>query len=147
MTDNKYKRVLIAVDCDPTSEKIAEAGLDLAKRLHAEIAILTVVDTSLLLGSEGLTAHEARSIAKTAAAENLNALVANIFGHHNISRYIMEGSAEAQILKVAKEWPADILVVGTHGRKGLARMILGSVAERVIKNSNIPVIVIPVNHG
>lgn len=147
MTDNKYKRVLIAIDCGPSSEKIAEAGFDLAKRLHAEIAILTVVDTSFLLGSEGLTAYEARSIAKTTAAENLNTLMANIFGHHNVSRYTMEGNAETQILKVAQEWPADVIVVGTHGRKGLARMILGSVAERVIKNSDIPVIVIPVNHG
>ncbi len=147
MPDDKYRRILIAVDCGPSSEKIAAAGFELAKRLHAEIVLLTVVDTSLLLGSEGLTANEARGIAKTTAAENLNTLVSNIFGSHLVSRYVQEGSAEAEILKVAREWPADIIIVGTHGRKGLSRMILGSVADKIIKNSNIPVIVIPVNHG
>ena len=144
---NKFKRVFIAVDGGPSSENLAQAGLELAEQLKAEVSVLLVVDTRTILGTEGLSVGEAIAIERGSAAGNLKILIKNVFHHHPVSHYIVEGTPYEKILQFAKEWSADLIVVGTHGRKGLSRLVLGSVAEKVARHANIPVTIIPVNHG
>ena len=60
----------------------------------------------------------------------------------SIEKRIVEGQPAAEILRLAEELPADLIVVGSMGRTGLSRFLLGSVAEKVVRNSKVPVLVV-----
>lgn len=62
--------------------------------------------------------------------------------HHTVSTFI-EGKPAEMIIKVADKWGADLIVLGTQGRTGLSNILLGSVAEKAIRHSTIPLLVIP----
>jgi len=72
---NNFKRVLLAVDNGAFAESLAKTGLELVKRLNAEVAIISVIDTRSLLGTEGLSIGEAIALEKNSATENLNVLI------------------------------------------------------------------------
>lgn len=144
---NTFKRIVIAVDNSALAEPLAQVGLELVKRLKAEVAVISVIDTRTLMGTEGLSVNEAIALERSSATENLNIIIKNVFGDYPVSRYIEEGKPHEKILQFATEWLADLIIVGTHGKKGLSRLLLGSVAESVVRHSHIPVTVIPVNHG
>lgn len=96
-----------------------------------------------MLGTEGLSGSEAVTLERSAAAENLEVIIKNVFPDYPVSHYVEEGEPAEKILSFASAWSADMIIVGTHGRKGLARLLLGSVAENVSRHSSIPVIIIP----
>lgn len=143
---NTFKRVVIALDDSAFAEPLAKTALKLVQQLQAEAAILSVIDTRALLGTEGLSGSEAVTLERSAAAENLEVIIKNVFPDYPVSHYVEEGEPAEKILSFASAWSADMIIVGTHGRKGLARLLLGSVAENVSRHSSIPVIIIPVNH-
>ena len=64
-------------------------------------------------------------------------------GIDEVVRFTPEGFPTNEIINTAKEWDADLIVIGTHGRTGLAHLLEGSVAEHVIKHTSIPVMVVP----
>jgi len=64
-------------------------------------------------------------------------------GVEHIDRFTPEGFPEKEILNIAKEWEADVIVMGTHGRSGLERMLTGSLAEYIIRHATIPVLITP----
>lgn len=144
---NNFKRVVIAVDNSASSATLAQIAFKLAKQLKAEVAVASVIDTRTLMGAEGLSTGEAIVLESNSVAENLNILIKNVFGNYPVSRYIVEGTPGEKILQLAKDWSADMIIVGTHGRKGLSRFFLGSVAEEILRNSHVPVTIIPINHG
>lgn len=143
---NNFKRGIIAVDNSAFAAPLAQTGFELLKRLNAEIAVLSVIDTRTLLGTDELSAGETITLERDAALQNLNVLIKNVFQDYPVMRYIKEGDPSAEILAFSKEWSADMLVMGTHGRKGLSRLLLGSVAEKVLRHSDIPLTIIPVSH-
>ncbi|HZK62903.1 MAG TPA: universal stress protein, partial [Puia sp.] len=65
------------------------------------------------------------------------------FKDYKIWTFIEEGKPFEVILKVAEEWGADLIVIGTHGRKGFSHLLMGSVAEKIIRHSTRPLFVIP----
>lgn len=144
---NSFKRIVIAVDNSAFTEPLTQNGFELVKRLKAEAAVVSVIDTRGLLGGEGLSTNEAIVIERNATADNLNIIIKNVFSDYPITRYILEGEPCEKILSFATDWSADMLILGTHGRKGLSRLLLGSIAEKVLKHSHLPVMIIPLNHG
>lgn len=62
----------------------------------------------------------------------------------SVERRIVEGHPASEILKLAEETPMDVIVIGAIGKTGLTKFLLGSVAEKVVRNSKIPVIVVPI---
>jgi nucleotide-binding universal stress UspA family protein len=143
---NSFRRIVIAVDNSAFAESLARNGLEFVKRLKAEAAIISVTDTRSLLGTEGLSVSEAITLQKNSATENLNIVIKKVFGDYPVIRYILEGDPCQEILAFVNEWSADMIIIGTHGRKGISRILLGSVAEMVLRHSHVPVIIIPVNH-
>lgn len=141
-----FKRVVIALDDSAFAEPLAQTALRLVQQLQAEVAVLSVVDTRALLGTEGLSVNEAVTLERSAATENLSIIIKNVFRDYPVSHYVEEGEPADKILTFAGDWSADMIVVGTHGRKGLARLLMGSVAEKITRHSSIPVTIIPVNH-
>ncbi|CAN5250210.1 universal stress protein [soil metagenome] len=139
----KFHKILIAVDDGPTAEKVALNGFLLGQQLNAEIALLSVIDTTFLVTDGGVTPNEMTEIIKTGASRNQQLLIEKVFKDYKVWNFIEAGKAHEIILKVADEWEADLIVLGTHGRTGLAHLIMGSVAEHVIRHAKIPVLIVP----
>ncbi len=141
---DNMKKILIAVDNDPTSEKIALNGFQLGLQLNAEIALISVVDTTILITEGAITPKELAEITKNDYKKNQQMLVDEVFKDYKVWTFVEEGKPYEVILNVAKEWDADIIVLGTHGRIGLSHLIMGSVAEKIIRHSEKPVFIIPI---
>jgi nucleotide-binding universal stress UspA family protein len=137
------KRILIAADEGPTAEKIALVAFELARRLDAEIALVGVVDSSHLATDGGITPHEMAEIMKNDLRKSQQILIERIFKDYKVWAFIEEGKPFEKILKVADEWQADLIVSGTHGRKGLEHLLLGSVAEKLVRHSTKPILIVP----
>jgi nucleotide-binding universal stress UspA family protein len=141
------KKVLIAIDESPASEIVADNGLTLTKALNAEVAFVSVVDTNLLMTDGGVTPRDMEDLFKHDLVKRQKELIESKFKELPVHSFIKEGTPYEGILQTAKEWNADVIVIGTHGRTGLAHLILGSVAEKVVRHSTIPLFIVPTkNH-
>lgn len=138
------KKILIAVDGGPTSEKVATDGYQLGKQLNAEIGLLSVVDTTLLMTEGSITPKEMAEILKEDLIKNQSTLINTVFGSHKIRDFVEQGKPYEEILRVAKEWGADMIVLGTHGRTGVKHLLMGSVAEKVLRHSTKPLFIVPI---
>lgn len=138
-----YKKILIAMDDGPTAEKVASNGFQLGKQLNAEIALISVVDTTFLMTDGGVTPKEMAEIIKNDFKKSQKMLIDKVFKEYKVWPFVEEGKPYEIILKVAQEWEADVIVLGTHGRTGLKHLLMGSVAEKVIRHSEKPLVIIP----
>ncbi|AWV96797.1 universal stress protein [Arcticibacterium luteifluviistationis] len=139
------KKVLITLDYDPTSQKVAKSGFDMAKTMHAEITLLHVISKPLFYYTQysGMYQQlELRDDLKVAAQDFLNKTKKDL-GTEGIKILVKEGESAEQILLAAKEINADIIVLGTHSRKWLENILMGSVAEEVLKDASIPLFIVP----
>lgn len=137
------EKILIAIDNGPSSEKISSKGFQLAQQLNAEIALLSVVDTSAMMTDGVVTSREMAEIIKNDNRKCQQLLIENVFKDYKVWSFIEEGKPFEVILKVAAEWEADLIVLGTDGRTGLSHLLMGSVAEKVIRHSVKPLFIIP----
>ena len=138
-----YNKILIAVDSSEYSMKAAKKGLELAHQLGVKAALIFVVDKSKAMGNidAGITHEQALIVLKKEAEQTMDEL-AEMYNGNELMKFMPEGNPEEDILKTAENWKADLLVLGTHGRTGLKHLFMGSVAERVLRHSNIPVMVV-----
>jgi nucleotide-binding universal stress UspA family protein len=153
------KKILIALDYGPPAQKIAETGYALAKAMSADVILLHVLsepayyfspEYSAIMGFEGFNALSmAPSInsdeLKKAAQSYLDKTKQHLHDE-NIQTIIIEGDFAASIVETAMEINADIIVMGSHGRRGFNKIIMGSVAEQVLHKSTIPLFIIPVKN-
>lgn len=139
-----YSKILIAVDSSEFSMRAAKKGLELAHQLKATPALLYVVDTSKAIGNieAGLLPEQALIILKKEVEQTLDEL-ATMYSGDDILKFMPEGHPTKDILKTAEIWEADLIVMGTHGRTGLMHLLVGSVAEYIVRHSKIPVMVVP----
>ena len=140
---HQMKKILIAIDEGPTSEKVASNGFQLGQQLNAEIALISVVDTTGLMTDGGVTPGEMADIIKNDFKKSQQMLINKVFKDYKVWTFVEEGKPFETILKVAEEWEADLIVLGTHGRTGLSHLLMGSVAEKVIRHSTKPMLIIP----
>jgi nucleotide-binding universal stress UspA family protein len=149
-----YKRILIPVDGSETSNKALVAALQLAREAGGRVRLVHVVEELAYLSGyaqfggysgELITAmresgtkllNDAMAIAQAAGVEADNLLLDNFGGR------LAEVVADA-----AKQWNADLIVVGTHGRRGAGRVLLGSGAEQIIRLAPVPVLVVRLGEG
>ncbi|HEX2920151.1 MAG TPA: universal stress protein [Bacteroidales bacterium] len=151
------KKVLIALDYDPGAKKVAEAGYKLAKTMNAGIVILNVVsdevyyssleyspitefsgfsnaDFSIMINNEGITK----------ASEFFVNSIKTYLNDDSIEVLIEKGDFSGTILMVAETINADVIVMGSHGRRGLDHILMGSVTEKVLHHTTIPLFIVPV---
>ena len=156
MKTKKMKKVLIALDYDPTSQKVAEAGFSLAKAMGSEVTLMHVmsdpVDYSSMeysprLGYTGLKNTEKLQIESTEVLKNESQLFLDKSKHHlddnSIQTLVKDGDCAESILKTAKDLHADIIVMGSHSRKWLENIVMGSVTEKVLHHTSIPLFIVP----
>lgn len=149
------KKVLIAIDFDPSAEKVAEAGYEMAMAMGADILLLHVIaepsyyssmEFSPIMGFTGFTdPHIPEMVESALKKEALRFLDQSKehLGGGPIRTMVAEGSFAESILKVAMEENADIIVVGRHSRSGLGKLLMGSVAGKVLHQSSVPLFIIP----
>ncbi|MEA3130262.1 MAG: hypothetical protein QOF46_2057 [Paraburkholderia sp.] len=145
-----YTRILVAIDGSETSEHAFDAALQLAHETGAQLQPLYVVDNPLM-------AYDASgydpTILRDALVKEGQQLLADVLArmkHENVAGTprmvdvapVGEDISE-RIRITANEFNADLLVLGTHGRRGFKRLFLGSVAERVVRSACCPVLLVP----
>jgi nucleotide-binding universal stress UspA family protein len=139
------RRIVHATDFSPASRPAFRRALDLARANRAELIVLHVMMTPILYTSDGYALPQTydRLLAdmQAEARKQLDRLVAGAKARGVRARgVLLEGLAHDRIVRAARSARADLLVIGTHGRTGLARLFLGSVASRVIATATCPVL-------
>jgi nucleotide-binding universal stress UspA family protein len=150
------KKILIALDYDPTAQAIAEKGFILAKAMGAEVTLLHVIadpvyyadaNYSPIMGFTGYMDIDSSQKDITAEIKKGSLLFLEKSKQHladdSIKTLIKEGNFADSILDTAKEMEADIIVLGSHSRSWLNEILIGSVTEKVLHASTIPVFIIP----
>ncbi len=137
------KRILVPTDFSDSARAAARVGVELAQRYGVPLTLLHVfgAGSQAYVGIDlTLTTNFVRSVAAS-ARRALNEEAAALSNQGlNISAVLNEGVPWEQILTTAEMTGADLIIMGTHGRRGVARAILGSVAERVVRLSPVPVL-------
>ena len=147
MKTDKIKKVLIALDYDITSKKVAEEGYSLAQSMNAETILLHVISELPVYYSESNYNHEYKVDMLDDLNKTTQVFLDKTKKHLNddaVVTVLKEGEIADTILKTAKEMNVDIIVMGSHSRKWLESIILGSQAEDVLTNSHIPVLIVPI---
>jgi nucleotide-binding universal stress UspA family protein len=156
MKPDKMKKVLIALDYDPTAQKVAEAGFSLAKTMGAEVILMHVISDPVYYSSSefspimGFTGYmdidplilDSVDGLKNAAQHFLDKSKHHL-GDKTIQTQVKEGDFAESILKTAKDLHADIIVMGSHSRRWLENIVMGSVTEEVLHHTSIPLFIIP----
>ena len=144
-----YKRILVPVDGSATATAGLREALRLAKGQHASLQLVHVVDqhSVVMMGMEAggyidevmqdLEASGRRILARAQSVAGKAGIKAT-----GVMRETLTGPAADAIVDQAKKARADLIVIGTHGRRGMRRLVMGSDAEQVVRNSPVPVLLV-----
>lgn len=145
-----YKHLLVPVDESPMSYAAAEQALSLAKDLNCPVTIMSVIAVDPFVGVDFYKVAPAITDYFMQAEQNAQNRLAEIqqsFSRQGISvdTKIIRGVAASEgIVQIANEIGADLIIMGSHGRTGVKKMMLGSVAQNVLTQSPVPVLIVKV---
>ncbi|NMK46467.1 universal stress protein [Achromobacter sp. Bel] len=149
-----YQRILVPIDGSATSELGLGEAIRLAQLTHASLRLIHVIDElsfALTIGAYGYGAgellesirkngervlHSALDAVKAAGVE------ADTVLYENLDRTVQQ-----RVLDESLSWKADLIVMGTHGRRGASRLALGSSAEGIMRNASVPVLLVRAPQG
>jgi nucleotide-binding universal stress UspA family protein len=145
-----YERILVAVDGSEPSTRAYREALRLAADQHAALRIVHVIDLGVALAPWAepafLNYETLESALRDSGARILESALAEAreagLGAESATLETDVGDAAGEILAEASRWGANLIVMGTHGRHGLAHLILGSVAEGVVQRAALPVLLL-----
>ena len=144
-----YKRILVPVDGSPTSARGLREAIGFAKAQKARLQLVHVVDVhnAMLAGLESgatvadlstaLQRHGRRILAAAATRARKGGVASE-----TVLLETLTGPAAEAIVRQARKWRADLIVIGTHGRRGLKRLVMGSDAEQIVRNAPAPVMLV-----
>lgn len=141
----EFKRILCAVDLSEHSKEVAAHAAMLARNFGASVVVVyTAPSLSQYVGFHvpPNTIENFVGEIVTGAQKSMQAFVEENFAGVEATGQVLIGYAAEEILNRAHEVNADVIVMGTHGRKGIDRILFGSVAEKVVKNADVPVLTI-----
>lgn len=144
------KKIMIATDGSDASRKASAFALDIMRGSCSEVTAVYVVDTHRLNTLHGYTSLPGMKdkllemmIREGESATSEAAKMASDAGFSSNS-IVAEGDPSSELLRISQESGMDLLVIGGVGRSGLSKLLLGSVAEKVVRHSKIPVLIVPV---
>ncbi len=145
-----YKRILVPIDGSPTSNLGLNEAIKLAKDQGAKLRLFHSVDEYVAVSNpdgmgfsntegliECLRQGGKKIIEKAEALAKRNGLTPE-----SVMRESFGGPAATLIVQQAKKWKADLIVLGTHGRRGVRRLVMGSDAEQVLRTTPVPVLLV-----
>lgn len=140
-----YKRILVPVDGSKTSDAALDQAIGLAREQQADLRVIYVVDeASIIAGSEY---GDMIGLEKTQVDVGKRVLEKVKGLYPRAETQILETDSVGlkisdAIVRDAESWKADLIVSGTHGRTGLSHLLMGSVAEGVVRASKVPVLLV-----
>lgn len=148
------KKVLIALDYNPNSEKVVKMGFEMARLINAEICLFHVLADVRYYGMqyEPFMGYEGYAFPVDYNIQNEFVNVAKDYlektrrhlDYEFVSTHLAEGDTSRTLLEYADEWNADLIVMGTHSHGALEKLFLGTVASSVLERTKIPVYMVPV---
>jgi nucleotide-binding universal stress UspA family protein len=146
---NLYQHILVPIDGSPTSQRALEEALGLARQVGqgAQLELLHVVEMILFPDSEIYFNNAELQKIMRSSGEKILAQAEKMVRRAGIAvqKRLLEADGEriaTVIVEEARRWPADLIVIGTHGRSGFSRILFGSVAEGVVHTADVPVLLV-----
>ena len=143
-----YQRILVPIDGSVTSDRALQEAIKLAAE-GAVLRLICVLEEIYLLDADGYAyidyAELQKAVRLTAERALEQAAAQARQAHVAVETALLEAGGEhvaSVINQEAMRWPADLILIGTHGRSGFNRLLLGSVAEGVIRGASVPVLLI-----
>ena len=139
-----FKHILLATDFGEASEHALELALELAARFESQLTLIHIWEFPSYEYLEGIPmpvdyAERLSEAARARMARTVDSIKTRC---PNVKSIVSVGVAWVDVLRVVEETRPDLLVLGTHGRRGLKRAILGSVAEKLVRSSPVPVLTV-----
>lgn len=140
--------ILCPIDYSVYSEKALSYAIELATRFQSKLYLLHVLDIRFLdvnnpelpyIPPANIVNEETTNMLKSRLLKSVNE---ETQGKISVEAIVVQGVPFAEIIRAAKDYNADLIVIGTHGRTGLAHAVMGSVAEKVVRKSPCPVLTI-----
>jgi nucleotide-binding universal stress UspA family protein len=142
-----YDHILLPTDGSEATTDVVDHAIELADHHDATLHALYVINTTSLTDLPSDSSWE--GIGEALRKEGKHALdtVEDRAGDIDLEREMVDGSPSKEIVAYAEDSGCDVVVMGTHARSGVDRLLLGSVAERVVRTSTVPVLTIRVSAG
>ena len=144
-----YQRILVPIDGSPTAERGLAEAIKLGRLTGAQLRLIHVVDelSFALSASQGMTlTGDVLDMLREAGAEILAHGAASVRAAglqvDTVLKDSFAGRVSDLVISEASAWPADLIVLGTHGRRGVGRLFLGSDAETIVRSAPIPVLLL-----
>ena len=141
---SRYKEILVAVDFSDTSIRALQVARDIGTRLNAKLHIVHFVPMRVMdMGMEGGVdfIEEMHQKELEESRIKLDKFVQeHTTSEDEVAHYIKSGEPAAEINSMAVELGAELIVIGTHGRTGLKHLLLGSIAESILRIVDVPVL-------
>ncbi|MDI1435912.1 universal stress protein [Polyangium sorediatum] len=140
-----FQKILVPIDFEETSEHALEHAIELAAKLGAALTVVHVYNLIVYSFPDGsyLPASEIAENVRQAAQRRLDTAVeAQRARGVRLDGVLREGRSADEICKTAAEISADLIVMGTHGRSPIGRVLLGSVATAVVRHAPVPVMTV-----
>ena len=141
----QIKKILCAVDLSEHSPAVADYAKTLAQSLNAQVICLYVAPSlSQYVGFHVPPSSIENFVGEivSGADATMNAFLAEQFPGVKVEGKVVTGYAAEEVLNLADEQGVDMIIMGTHGRRGIDRILFGSVAEKVVKSAKCPVLTI-----
>ncbi len=141
----KVEKVLVPVDFSEHSERALAYATGFARSFGASLHLVHVYPASAFVAPPLLPGPIVVGQFRDQSQKAFDEFLARAKREHDVEIHgsLREGIPYQEILRVVSEVQADLIVMGTHGRTGIEHLLLGSVAERVVRNSDVPVITVP----
>jgi nucleotide-binding universal stress UspA family protein len=131
------------VDKSLLASHAADVGIELAKSLHAALGFVHVFDPSVAPGTMwGVSADKVSQMSEQEAKRLLAGFRTRAASRSGVPLFLESGKPASKVLAVAKNWPADLIVMGSHGRGTIKGIVLGSVSKEVLHRASCPVLVV-----
>jgi nucleotide-binding universal stress UspA family protein len=143
---NRFHHVLVPLDFEEPSQEALEVALAIALTFDAKLTVFHAWDLPVYsyAGLSYLPPDVAAVVEEAADTSLARVMAVAIKSLTRAQSVLVRGSPAVEILDAAGRLKADLIVMGTHGRRGVSRMFLGSVAEKVVRSSPVPVLTIRV---
>lgn len=144
MSNSLYRNIVIATDGSENSQRAISCGVEIAKLSGATVHALYVVDTPSMISETWTAGKEMVHELIIREGKKVLSKVKKIIedSRVEVKEVLLEGYPSEEIINFAENNNMDLIVMGTLGKTGLERFLVGSVAENVVRNSKVPVMVI-----
>lgn len=145
-----FQKILVPTDFSPHAETALEFAVQLANTSGAAITLVHVFDVIPYTLPEGMPLYDAAQLGylRDELGKQLDraSAFATKAGAKRVETSLLQGQTHDEIVRAAREGGFDLIVIGTHGRSGIAHLLLGSVAEKVVRKAHCPVVTVPRPH-